>query len=66
MTLEIELISIPKEEYAKFLAQQKGVASPFASTLAQLGSISYVFYVTLLIDGSLESKKIKCKIFKIS
>ena len=41
MTLEIELISIPKEEYAKLLAQQKGVASPFASTLAQSGIISY-------------------------
>uniref|UniRef100_A0A7N2MPZ4 Uncharacterized protein n=1 Tax=Quercus lobata TaxID=97700 RepID=A0A7N2MPZ4_QUELO len=35
MTVVIELISIPKEEYAQFLAQQKGVASSFASTLAQ-------------------------------
>ena len=62
MTLEVELISIPKEEYTHFLAQQKGVASSFASTLAQSGIASYC----ILCYTSLESKKIKCKIFKIS
>ena len=48
LEIEIELISIPKEVYAQFLAQQKGVASSFASTLAQSGSASYciLFYTS--------------------
>ena len=52
LEIEIELISIPKEVYAQFLAQQKGAASSFASTLAsklaQSGSPSYciLFYTS--------------------
>ena len=41
MILEIELISMPKEEYADFLAQHKGVASSFASSLPQSGSATH-------------------------